>query len=201
MTTKFKAPDFDTKIITPVFRLSYPHVFEAHYNELAKRDQFDLVMLFDKKTAKVDLKEMYALMQKVAIFRFGANPKGLKNPFKDGDTAKNQAGDLIKEKNPAAEGNMVLSSWSKNMPGIVNARREIVVDRDEIYGGCYCRAQLNCYAHETGGNKGVSFGLLNVQKVKDGEPFGTRVKAEDAFSPIAEEPSLAEPTEDSGLFG
>lgn len=190
-------PDFDTKIVTPVFRLSYPHLFEKHYNELGKRDQYDLVMLFDKKD-KAALKEMYDLMAKTAKFKFGVNTKGLKNPFKDGDTAENQAGELIKEKNPSYEGMMVLSSWSKNQPGVVNHKNQIILDHDEVYGGCYCKAQLNCYAYETGGNRGVSFGLLHVQKIKDGAPFGSRTRPEDAFAPVAGQESAAEEVQEAG---
>lgn len=197
---KLAKPDFDTKIVTPTFRLSYPHLFEAHYNELGKREQYDLVMMFDKKD-KALLKDMYDLMARVAKFRFGANTKGLKNPFKDGDTATSQSGELIKEKNPSYEGMLILGSWTKNKPGVVNAKNQIILDHDEVYGGCYCKAQLNCYAYETGGNRGVSFGLLHVQKIKDGDPFGSRTKPEDAFAPVASAgESMAEETQDGGMF-
>src|SRR5690348_13304999 len=108
MKAKAPKPDFDTTIITPIFRLSFPHLFEKHRNELANRDQFDIVMMFDKKD-RAALKPMYDLMTKVAQFRFGANTKGLKNPFKDGDTGTNQAGELIKDKNPSYAGMMILS--------------------------------------------------------------------------------------------
>lgn len=199
MKTKNPVPDFPTKIITPIFRLSYPHLFERHHNELANRDQYDIVMMFDKKD-KAAMKPMYDLMAQVAKFRFGANTKGLKNPFKDGDTATNQAGELIKDKNASYVGMMVLSSWSKNQPGVVDNKNQIVLDHDEVYGGCYCRAQLNCYAYEMAGNRGVSFGLLNVQKIKDGEPFGNRQRPEDAFSPVAGAESNAEMVADEGMF-
>lgn len=192
---KLAKPDFKTDIITPVFRLSYPNVFKAHRNEIAMngvgRDQYDIVMMFDKKTAKVDLALMYALMKKVAECAFGAGAKGLLNPFKDGDTATTKAGELIKEKNPSYEGNMILNSWSKNRPGVVDAKQQTILDHDEIYGGCYCRAHLNCYAYDVVGNRGIAFGFLNLQKIKDGDPFGSRTKAEDAFTPV-EETSLAE---------
>ncbi len=193
-------PDFTTTIITPVFRLSYPHLFEKHHNEMAKRDQYDLVMLFDKKD-KAALKPMYDLMAQVARFRFGANTKGLKNPFKDGDTSTNQAGELVSDKNPSYVGQMVLSSWSKNQPGVVSNKNQIILDHDEIYGGCYCKAQLNCYAYETAGNRGISFGLLHVQKIKDGDPFGSRTKPEDAFAPVAGTESMAEDMKaEDGMF-
>lgn len=204
MSTKFTPlPAKDTQLVSPVFRISFPAVFEPKWNELAEKNQYTIVMLFPKvptelekamgiKPATEALKDMKALMAKVANHRFGAGAKGLKNPLKDGDTSLNQAQELIKEKNPAYEGQIVLSSWSKNKPGVVNAKNQIILDHDEIYGGCYCRAQLNCYGYEVKGNRGVSFGLMHVQKIKDGNPFGARTRVEDAFGAVDSETSQAE---------
>lgn len=192
----------ETQIVTPVFRISFPAVFTAVPNELRadKRLEYKLVMLFDKKD-KAALTPMYDLMKKVANHRFGAGAKGLRNPFKDGDIAKNTAEELIKDKNPAYEGMMILNSWSKNKPGVVNAKNEIVLDHDEVYGGCFCRAQLNCYAYEAAGNRGVAFGLMHVQKVRDGDPFGARTRVEDAFAPVDGGESLASDVAPSeGMF-
>lgn len=203
MAQKQPQPDFSTKILTPIFRMSYPHLFETHYNELAKRDQYDVVMLFDKKD-KALLKPMYDLMAQVAKFRFGANTKGLMNPIKDGDTAVNTTGQLINEKNPTYVGMMVLNSWTKNRPGVASTQRDtkgkliLIQDSDEVYGGCYGRAELNCYAYEKGQNRGIAFGLTHVQKVKDGDPFGSRSKPEDAFASVTDGGSQAEDVPDAG---
>lgn len=194
--SKQPRPDFDTKIITPVFRLSFPNIWVARPNELKNGElQYSIVMLFDKKAAATELKAMKELAGKVATFRFGANTKGLRSPFRDGDTDTNRAGDLRKDNNPVISGMIYINAWSKNKPGVVNAKAEIIMDQDEVYGGCYCKAQLNCYAYDTAGNRGVSFGLLHVQKIKDGDPFGNRSRPEDAFGPVAgseEETATAE---------
>lgn len=195
--TKQARPEFDTRIITPIFRLSFPNIWEARFNELKGEDQYSIVMLFDKKTAAVDLKALKELAGKVATFRFGANPKGLRSPFRDGDTDTTQNGELKKEKNPHIGGNIFINSWSKQKPGVVNASNQIVLDHDEVYGGCYCKAQLNCYAYEAGGNRGVSFGLLHIQKIKDGDPFGGRTKPEDAFAPVSGSDDVTQGAADS----
>lgn len=209
MTTngpKLKWPDFSTEIQTPEFRLSYPHIWEKHYNELAKREQYDIVMLFPKKD-KTELTPIYDLMKKVAAFHWGPNMKGLKNPIKDGDTATNQAGELIKEKNQAYEGMMVVSAWATKMPGVVSIKRDKegrnipIVDHDEVFGGCYCDAIVTCMAYDMAGNKGLRFRLEHVRKRRDGEPFGNRTKAEDAFAPVAGAESAAEDVQDDqGMF-
>ena len=182
---KTERPEFKTVIITPVFRLSYPNVWAPKFNQLAKRDQYDIQMLFDKKTDKEALMPMVKLMNDLAIWKWGSKPAGFMNPFKDGDTMKNGAGELLKEKNPAFEGKIILSSWSKLPPGVMDCTgKNPITQHDEIYGGCYARAQLNAYAFEKGANRGVSFGLLHLQKIKDGDAFGNRTRPEDAFTPV-----------------
>lgn len=175
---KTEKPEFDTRIVTPTFRLSYPYVFTARENKLAKRQEYTIQMLFPKATAKNDLANMVKLMNDLVINKWGKKPATFLSPFEDGDVKK--------DSNPAGEGMIVVRSWTKNKPGVVNSKNEIIMDADEVYGGCFCRAQVNAYAWEFGGKFGVNFSLLNLQKVKDGDPFGNRSKPEDAFAPVAE---------------
>jgi hypothetical protein len=51
------------------------------------------------------------------------------------------------------------------------------------------------YYYDQKGNKGVSFGLLNLQTVADGDPLGGRVRPTDAFKPV-EGAAPAESAED-----
>jgi hypothetical protein len=155
-------------------------------------------MLFDKKTAKADLAAMVVLVGDMVEWKWGKNSQGVRRPFVDGDTAKDQSGALKCEKNSSYKGMILLTSWSKQQPGVVDATgKHPIVQEDEIYGGCYCRAKLNAYCYEQAGNRGVSFGLLHLQKVKDGTPFGNRTRAEDAFSPV----ESALPTIEEDMFG
>lgn len=61
------------------------------------------------------------------------------------------------------------------------------MDPSEVYSGCYMRATLTAYAYDKGGGKGVSFGLQNLMKVKDGEPLSSRATAENDFAAFASE--------------
>ena len=192
-------PDFNTVIITPVFRLSYPHVWDPVFNQLAKREEYSIQMLFDKKE-KAALAPLVKLVQDLIDWKGWAG-QGARKPFIDGNTKKDSAGVLIAEKNPCNKGQIIIRSWSKQAPGIVDSTgKHPITQKDEVYGGCYCRAQLNAYAYEQAGNKGVSFGLLHIQKIKDGEPFGTRTRVEDAFTPVEDEGN-AEVTTDDSMFG
>ena len=191
-------PDFTTVIITPVFRLSYPHVWEPVFNQLAKREEYSIQMLFDKKE-KAGLNAMAALVGELIAWKGWG--KEARKPFIDGDTKKDSAGVLYSEKNPCNKGMIILRSWSKQAPGVVDPTgKHPITQHDEIYGGCYCKAQLNAYAYEQAGNRGVSFGLLHLQKVKDGEPFGNRTRAEDAFAPV-ENAGEIESSSDESMFG
>jgi hypothetical protein len=40
---------------------------------------------------------------------------------------------------------------------------------------------MNAYAYDVSGNRGVAFGLGNVQVLEKGEPLTSRARAEDEF--------------------
>ena len=59
-----------------------------------------------------------------------------------------------------------------------------ILDQSEVYSGCYGRVSITFYAYNSNGNKGVAAGLGNVQKLKDGEPLGSRANAKDEFEAV-----------------
>ena len=67
-------------------------------------------------------------------------------------------------------------------PQIVDKAVKPILDRDEVYSGCYARVSLNFYAFNSNGNKGIACGLGNIQKIRDGESRGGRSSAADDFS-------------------
>lgn len=74
-----------------------------------------------------------------------------------------------------------INANSSTAPGIVDADRQQIIDRSEVYSGVYGRASINLYAFNTNGNKGIACGLNNLQKIRDGEPLGGKSRAEDDF--------------------
>ena len=56
---------------------------------------------------------------------------------------------------------------SATAPGIVDADRQPILDRSEVYSGAYGRASINFYAFNSNGNKGIACGLNNLQKIKE----------------------------------
>lgn len=165
-TTKPKLME-DKKVRTPVFKASFPHLFEKHQFEDSK-PAYMITALFDEE---INMKPFKKAMEAAAIEKWGNVPKGLHyHNFKDGDEFL----DDDDEPREDYEGTKVSRFQSKNKrPTVYDAERDEIDDSTEVYGGCYCVAIVNAFAWEWGKKKkGVSLGLLGVQKVKDGERFG-----------------------------
>ncbi|WMJ89292.1 DUF2815 family protein [Anaerocolumna sp. MB42-C2] len=97
----------------------------------------------------------------------------LKTPLRDGDTERPD--------DEAYADCYFINANSAAAPGIVDADRQPIIDRSEVYSGVYGRASINFYAFNSNGNKGIACGLNNLQKIKDGEPLGGKSRAEDDF--------------------
>ena len=98
----------------------------------------------------------------------------LKTPLRDGD--------LERPDDEAYANSYFINANSATAPGIVDADRNNIIDRSEVYSGVYGRASINLYAFNSNGNKGIACGLNNLQKIKDGEPLGGKSRAEDDFA-------------------
>ena len=90
-------------------------------------------------------------------------------------------GDTERE-DEAYAGHWFINANSKTAPQIVDKAVKPILDRDEVYSGCYARVSLNFYAFNSNGNKGIACGLGNIQKIRDGESLGGRSSAADDFS-------------------
>lgn len=98
----------------------------------------------------------------------------LKTPLRDGD--------LERPDDEAYANSYFINANSATAPGIVDADRQPILERSEVYSGVYGRASINLYAFNSNGNKGIACGLNNLQKIRDGEPLGGKSRAEDDFS-------------------
>jgi len=173
--------------------VSFPQVWEPKQINGTGTAKYNLSMLFrvaadpaKPETAKekgVDITPMKQAVGAVLVAQFGPDktkwPAGLSIPFRDG-----------KDKQFDGYGPGVIfigaSSSAKNpRPGIVGPDgKTAITTPNEFYGGCYARATVNAFYWEFMGKKGVSFGLQNIQKTRDGLPFSGRAAAEDDFDAI-----------------
>jgi len=170
---------------TPEFRVSYPNVYRPKHNDLNGKAEYSVVALFKKGE---DLSGLQKLATEALTKKFGADkkkwPKRLKSPFRDqSERAKDIDG---KEVLPLGHesGAKYINLKSDRQPGLVDRKRDPILDESQFYGGCYAWASVRAYAYNVKGNAGVAFGLGNVQKTRDGEPFGNRTTVEDDFEPL-----------------
>ena len=102
------------------------------------------------------------------------NKAALKLPLRDGDTERDDE---------AYANSMFVNANSTTPPQVVDESLAPILDRSQVYSGCYGRASITFYAFNTNGNKGIACGLGNVQKLRDGEPLGGgHVSAEEDFA-------------------
>lgn len=173
------------KVMTPKFRVSYPHVFKPQLNKLNNKEEYSVQALFKKGE---DLSPLIKAVKECAAAKWGSwdkIPKNFRSPFrKQEERGKEEDGKLVL---PAGHevGAIFITLKSKERPGVVNQKVEDIIDETEFYAGCYARAKVTVYAYSQAGNNGVSFGLQNIQKMSDGDPLGSRLRAQDDFEPIA----------------
>lgn len=176
---KFNNP---MKVITgPTTRWSYANVWEPKSinGGTAKYSVSFIIPKSDKVTVEKIKKAIQAAYEE-GQSKLKGNGKSvpslsvIKTPLRDGD--------LERPDDEAYANSYFINANSATAPGIVDADRNTIIDRSEIYSGVYGRASINLYAFNSNGNKGIFCGLNNLQKIKDGEPLGGKSRAEDDFA-------------------
>lgn len=188
MSNKISNP---MKVITgPDTRWSYANVWEAKsINGGAPKYSVSLII---PKSDTVTVNKIKAAIE--AAYQEGQGKlKGngktvpllsvLKTPLRDGDQERPDS--------PEYAGCYFINANSASAPGIVDADRQEIIDRSEVYSGVYGRASINLYAFNSNGNKGIACGLNNLQKIRDGESLVGKSRAADDFATDAYEDFLA----------
>lgn len=179
-----------TKVITGVnTRWSYANVWEAKAMEGGK-PKFSVSLIIPKSDTvtvgkiKSAIEEAYREGQS----KLKGNAKSvpalstLRTPLRDGD--------LERPDDPAYANAYFVNANSSTAPGVVDANRNEIMDKSEVYSGCYGRASINFYAFNANGNRSIACGLNNLQKIRDGEPLGGRASAESDFATVEDEEFL-----------
>jgi len=162
-----------TRVKTTKFRASYANVFTARAVNEGDDPKFSITMLFDK--GDPGLKDLKAAAKAAIKEKWGDNPpKRLRSPFRDGD-------DEDEDRGEAYQGKIFIYASGKSKPGVIDRSKNPIESADEFYSGCFARATVNAFAYDTKGNKGVSFGLNNIQMLAKGDHLDNRVAAEDDF--------------------
>lgn len=183
-------------VITPEAILSYPHLFEPRAGGDGQKAKYSCALIFTKEIQETpEFKAMKKVALEVAIEKYGDKAKSmirsgsLRWPFRDDSEEKGYP-----------EGSVFLNVRTERVPGIVSiyphpetGKPLPITNEEEIYAGCIVRASLAAYDYNREGNKGITFGLNNVQKLRDCAPedrLDGRKKAEDEFE--ADEDAVAD---------
>lgn len=179
------------KVITgPDTRWSYANVWEAKSIN-GGTPKFSVSLIVPKSDTKTVSKIKAAIE---AAYREGESKlKGngktvppmtaIKLPLRDGDKERPD--------DPVYAGAYFINANSATAPGIVDADRNPIMARFEVYSGVYGRASISFYAFNSNGNRGIACGLNNLQKIRDGEPLGGKASAESDFATDGDEDFLS----------
>ena len=176
-----------TKVVTGIVRLSYANIWEAVAINDGK-PKFSVSLIIPKSDTKtVDaINAAIDAAIKEGAAKFGGkipNKAALKLPLRDGDVER--------EDDEAYKNSYFVNANSTTAPQIVDRSVQPILDRSEVYSGCYARVSINFYAFNSNGNRGIACGLGNIQKIRDGEPLSGRTSAADDFTAEGDEDFLA----------
>lgn len=181
MATKKKINRDLCRVLTPEFRVSYPHVFKAQAPKPTDKPKFSITMLFPKDTDMSGIKEA---LKQAKIAQYGPDksewPDDLQSPVVDGDSPKHAEKEGYK-------GHWVIkaSSNEDQKPSVVDQNVEPILTPGDFYPGCYARAHVLATCWEYMGKVGVMFILDHVQKLRDGKAFGGKKPVDQVFNKVS----------------
>lgn len=196
------------RILTPEAALSYPHLFEAD-----EKGKFSVALVFPAGT---DLKPLKQAALNVVVEKFGKTKAAemlKKGVFRlEGGPHHSIRTDVEAKGYP--EGTVgFINARGNQRPGIVGVFPDTskpkndrgqhpplpITDPTEVYAGVIARASVTPYWYDVDGNRGVAWGLNNIQILRDGDRLDGRVKAEDEFDADMDAvASLEDLTDESG---
>lgn len=182
------------KLITPKARIAFANqLFVPKAPKSGGAVKYGCTLIFDAEAQNSDaFKKLRA-----AVTAAGANERKnwdgtkfaelvkagkVKVPFLKGDDNVDEAG-VVRE---GFAGSIYVRPTSKLAPQIVDQKMQPITEATVLYSGAYVRASLGLFTYSIDGNRGISFGLRNVQKLADGPPLGNFSRAADDFEPVAD---------------
>lgn len=160
-------------VVTKPFRVSFPVVFTPKPTKKGGDPKYSISMLFPPGT---DLSALKKEAENAVKEKWGEKPPSkLKSPFLD-------AGEY--EYEGYEEGWTLIRATSIQKPGIIDATKKQIDNPADLYPGCWARAEVRAFTYDVDGNRGVSFGVSNIQKVKDDTNIGGNRRPEDVFEAL-----------------
>ena len=173
----------NTQMTTGEVRLSYVHLDAPYANPNTNADpKYQVTVLMPKSDvqakARLDAAYQAAVQKGVAEKWNGTMPPIIACSIHDGDGVRPSTGEPF---GPECKGHWVFTASSKNPVSLVDASMNPIVQKGELYSGCYARVCVSLFPYNTAGKRGIGIGLEAVQKLRDGDPLGGGVSVADAF--------------------
>lgn len=173
-----------TKVIIPC-RFSFLHCWEPD-SVNGSEPKYSVSAIIPKSDTETIAKIKAAIetAKQDSISKWGGKiPSTLKMPLRDGD--------IDRPEDEAYAGSYFLNANSREAPQVVDRRVQPILDRSEVYSGCYGRISVNFYGYSSNVNRGIAAGLGNIQKIKDGETLGGRMSAKEEFESVEDDDFLS----------
>lgn len=161
------------KFVTGLVRLSYANVWEAQapMNNPNGPKKFSAALLISKS----DTKTMNRLKAAIKTLLNDAEVQGiLKKPLKEDDLPIRDGDEKEADTTGAYKGHWYVNAKANEdrPPVILDRSGNEIMDRGEVYSGCYCQAVIGLYPYNKGSNRGIGVGLNGLRKIKDGDHLG-----------------------------
>lgn len=201
--------------MSPMGRVSFAHVFDPRKNDTLNTDgspktpKYELQLIFEDPSVLQGMKQEALAVAKAKWPKLPAS--AIAFPWKKCRSCIIKSGDCQGEIYDGYDNDGEFIAFrSESKPVVKSLKRgpngkflEIAKESGDFYGGCYAHVSYSCFATNKGGTNRVCFGLENVQKLKDGTPFGrVSSSADDDFADVdvaAYEEDLEVP-EDADMF-
>jgi hypothetical protein len=165
-------------LVTPVARLSYPHLIKARVAPGSTDAKFGCMLIFDM--VEDELRQIHTAIVKAGAEKFGAKAEA---QLKDGPLHYPLRRGSERPDDPNVDGKMFLSANSKERPELVDRDRSPVLhDIDSLfYPGAYVRGVIAFGGFDVQMKKGVGSYLNALQFVRHGPRIDGRKAASKLF--------------------
>lgn len=181
-------------LTTSIVRLGFNHIMEptpaiAEINA----GKYDACFLIDKATpeGKATVKVIRecideAIAKGISERWAGKKPSRLRVPLRDGDNDEGAQGTPVNEGQFASvyQGCYFVNAKSNSRPDVVDRKLNAILDKEDVYAGCYGVASLSFFAYKNSGNCGVGCALNSFVKLRDGDQIAGKPSARTDFAGV-----------------
>ena len=171
-----------TKLMLKNVRLSYANLFEPRENQSGQL-RYSTALIIPKGHPQIP--ELEKAIESEGEGKFGK--KWATMLKKNGSPLKDADKDGTADENAEYEDCYYINTSSKRKPQVVDRQVQPILDESEIWSGCWANVSIAVFSFEVPENKGVSFGLNNVQKLREDDRLGGAPNADEEFEAMDDE--------------